>query len=316
MAATAIRATGLSKTFDTGRGRNKRTVDAVRNIDITIERGERIAYIGPNGAGKSTSIKMFTGILQPTAGELSVLDLTPSKQRTQLTRRIGVLFGQRAQLWSELTAREGLRLLGAIFKITGSELNSRIDETASLLDATDLLDQHVRTFSLGQRMKCELAASILHRPEVLFLDEPTIGLDLTAKQLFRELVARLNEERGTTIFLTSHDVADIEAVAERVVIINHGTVIYDDTVDALRGSLLATKLVDVTFEHAVTAFELEGVEVISMNGHRCSLKVDTRNRAIREVLDHLLDSHAVADISVTDPPLEDVIADIYLQART
>jgi len=306
-----IEARQLTKRFDSGRGRNKRVLEAVSSIDLTINAGERVAYIGPNGAGKSTSIKMFTGILQPTSGELHVLGLVPAKQRKQLAQRIGVLFGQRAQLWSELTAREGLRLLGAIFGLDRSKINARIEETADLLDACDLLDQTVRTFSLGQRMRCELAASILHSPEMLFLDEPTIGLDLTAKQLFRELIARLNAERGTTILLTSHDVADIEAVAERVIIINHGTVIYDDAVDALRGSLLAVKLVDVRFESPSEPVVLDGVEVVESSPLHCELRVDTRSRSIREVLDYVLEHGAVADISVTDPPLEDVISEIY-----
>lgn len=306
-----IEAKQLTKRFESGRGKNARVTEAVRHIDLTITAGERVAYIGPNGAGKSTSIKMFTGILAPTSGELNVLGLVPSRQRKQLAKRIGVLFGQRAQLWSELTAREGLHLLGAIFGLDRAVLGSRIEETAELLDARDLLDQAVRTFSLGQRMKCELAASMLHGPEVLFLDEPTIGLDLTAKQLFRDLVARLNAEAGTTILLTSHDVADIEAVAERVIIINHGTVIYDDTVDALRSSLLAVKLVDVRYEFPSETISLEGVEVVSSSPLRCELRVDTRSRSIREVLDYVLENRPVADISVTDPPLEDVIAEIY-----
>lgn len=306
-----IEARALNKTFETGRRSKRRVIEAVRDIDLSIAAGERIAYIGPNGAGKSTSIKMFTGILQPTSGTVEVLGLVPSAQRKQLARRIGVLFGQRAQLWSELTAYEGLRLLGAIFAVDSDQIEHRIRETAELLDAEELLAQPVRTFSLGQRMKCELAASILHQPELLFLDEPTIGLDLSAKQLFRDLITRLNEQRNTTIFLTSHDVADIEAVAERVIIINHGTVIYDDTVVALRRSLLATKLVHVTFERAGASIALPGVEVVDVDGLRCQLRVDTTATSIRSVLDHLLDEQLVADISVVDPPLEAVIAQIY-----
>lgn len=311
-----IEAVGLTKRFESGRGRNKRVVDAVRGIDLSIAAGERVAYIGPNGAGKSTSIKMFTGILEPTAGLLHVLDLVPSRQRKELAQRIGVLFGQRAQLWSELTAREGLRLLGAIFGLRKDLLNARIEQTADLLDAGDLLDQTVRTFSLGQRMRCELAASILHSPEMLFLDEPTIGLDLTAKQLFRDLIARLNVELGTTILLTSHDVADIEAVAERVVIINHGTVIYNDSVESLRGFLQAEKLIEVTFESTSAPIELPGVEVSATTPLNCSLRVDTGVCSVREVLDYLLEHRAVADISVTDPPLEDVIGHIYLDGSS
>lgn len=307
----AIEALGLTKSFQTGRGKGKRVVEAVRGIDLRVHTGERIAYIGPNGAGKSTSIKIFTGILTPTSGTVSVLGLSPWKKRHQLARQIGVLFGQRSQLWSELTARESLHLLASIYGVARATVTRRVEETADLLDARDLLDQPVRSFSLGQRMRCELAASMLHRPQLLFLDEPTIGLDLVAKQLLRELITRVNNESGTTIFLTSHDVADIEAVAERVVVINHGKVIYDDTVPELRRSLLSTKLIDVRFEQPTKDVRIEGATVLRSTSDTCELRVDTTVRSVRDVLDLILDRYAVADISVLDPPLEDVIGEIY-----
>ena len=206
----AIEAKELSKSFQTrGRKRRMRTVEAVRDVSFTVAEGERLAYIGPNGAGKSTSIKMLTGILHPTAGDANVLGFVPWKQRMSLARHIGTLFGQRSQLWAELPPRDGFQLLAAIYRIDGEEARRRIDELSDVLDADDLFDTPVRNLSLGQRMRCELAASMLHRPKVLFLDEPTIGLDLVAKQNFRSMIVRLNETQGTTIFLTSHDVADI-----------------------------------------------------------------------------------------------------------
>ena len=307
----AIRAHQLLKTFEAGTKKNRRTIEAVRNLDLTVEQGERVAYIGPNGAGKSTSIKIFTGILHPTGGEAEVLGLVPWKQRRQLAKRIGTLFGQRSQLWSELTARQGLRLLGAIYGLDRDAAHRRSAEVAELLDATELLDQQVRGFSLGQRMRCELAASMMHQPELLFLDEPTIGLDLVAKRTFRTLVSRLNAEQGTTIFLTSHDVADIEAVAQRVIVINHGHVIYDDSVASLRSSLLATKLVDIRFDRPVDAVDVSGAEIIAQTADSCSLRIDTRLYSVRATLDAVLDRYPVADISVNDPPLEDVIGEIY-----
>jgi ABC-2 type transport system ATP-binding protein len=307
----AIDVHGLVRTFESGRGSKHKVVEAVRGIDLTVEAGERIAYIGPNGAGKSTSIKVFTGILHPSGGHVRVLGFEPWTQRRALASRIGVLFGQRSQLWSELTARRSLYLLGAIYRIPRSTVQARVEEIAELLDARDLLDQPARTFSLGQRMRCELAAAMLHRPEILFLDEPTIGLDLVAKRIFRDLVSRLNAEQGTTVFLTSHDVADIEAVARRVVVINHGTVIYDDTVDEMRRSLLATKVVDVRFDRPTHIDPIEHVELLEASADACTLRVDTRRRGIRSVLDTLLDQYEVADISVVDPPLEDVIGEIY-----
>ncbi|HEX5558519.1 MAG TPA: ATP-binding cassette domain-containing protein [Gaiellales bacterium] len=307
----AISTHELSKDFSAGRGRDRRRVRAVHDITFEVERGERLAYIGPNGAGKSTSIKMLTGILHPTSGEATVLGLVPWTQRRELARRIGTLFGQRSQLWFELTTRQTLHLLSRIYRLDGDDARRRADELAELLDATDLIDQPVRSLSLGQRMRCELAATVLHGPEVLFLDEPTIGLDLIAKQRFREMVVRLNEERGTTVFLTSHDVADIEHVADRVVVINHGTIIYDDQVARMRRSLLQTKLLEVRFEEAPGALAIDGVQVTPESDTVYGLVVDTRRLSVREVLDELLDAYAIADISVVDPPLEQVIAEIY-----
>ena len=305
----AIEAEGLRKVFS-GRGRE---VEAVRGISFSVERGERLAYIGPNGAGKSTSIKILTGILHPTSGTASVLGLVPWQQRRELARSIGVLFGQRSQLWFELSPRQSFDLLGRIYGLDRDTTRRRVDEIGGLLEAADLFDIPLRNLSLGQRMRCELAASLLHHPQVLFLDEPTIGMDLVAKQRFREMVVRLNAEQGTTVFLTSHDVSDIEQVARRVIVINGGALIYDDRVSRMRRSVLSTKLLEVRFEEPPSpgSLELDGLEVIKESGLGYKLVVDTERRSIREVLDTLLDTQRVADISVLDPPLEDVIARIY-----
>ena len=300
----------LTKAFASGPRRGT-VVEAVRSISLSVDAGERIAYIGPNGAGKSTSIKMLTGILHPTSGTAAVLGLTPWRQRRLLTRRIGTLFGQRTQLWLELTPRQTYRMLGAIYDLDEQHLRRRVDHLAALLEAADLFDVPVRALSLGQRMRCELAACMLHEPDILFLDEPTIGLDLLAKQRFRDLLVRLNEERGTTIFLTSHDVADIEHVAQRAIVINHGVVIYDSEVVAMRRTLLATKLIEVALAEPATPPELTGVTVVETDASTMKLVVDTARRPVREVLDVLLAKLAVIDISVTDPPLEQVIAEIY-----
>jgi len=311
----AVTTSGLTKTFTTRAPRGGRTeVKAVRDITFQVERGERLAYIGPNGAGKSTSIKILTGILHPTAGEATVLGLVPWKDRRRLAKRIGVLFGQRSQLWFELSPRQSFDLLGRIYGMDREATRRRVAELAEVLDAGDLFNLPVRSLSLGQRMRSELAATMLHSPEVLFLDEPTIGLDLVAKQRFRDLVVRLNEEQGTTVFLTSHDVSDIEQVARRVIVINGGTIIYDDRVSTMRRAVLSTKLLEVRFEEPPSNGELDGldgVEVVKASGSGYKLVVDTERRSIRSILDLLLDSFRVADISVLDPPLEDVIARIY-----
>ena len=315
----AIEVNDLRREFEVGRRANRRTVVAVDGITFAVAPGERLAFIGPNGAGKSTSIKMLTGILHPTAGTASVLGVEPWSDRRALTRRIGTLFGQRSQLWSELVPRSSLRMLGAIFGLDDTDLDRRIDELAELFEASELFEQPVRTLSLGQRMRCELAACMLHQPELLFLDEPTIGLDLTGKQRFRELLVRLNAELGTTVFLTSHDVADIEHVADRAIVVNHGSIVSDASVSEMRTGLLGRKRIEVglvdpgSADLATLLTDAFGadVEVRERSSTVVSVDVDTTRRPIRDVLDHLLDAVAVADLSVVDPPLEQVIGEIY-----
>jgi ABC-2 type transport system ATP-binding protein len=304
----AIEARELRKTFPVRRGA---PVEAVAGISFSVEAGERLAYIGPNGAGKSTSIKMLTGILHPTSGDAAVLGIVPWKKRRDLAARIGTLFGQRSQLWYQLTPRQTFGLLGRIYRIPADEERRRLARLGELLDATQLFDQPVRGLSLGQRMRCELVASMLHAPEVLFLDEPTIGLDLVAKARFRDLIVRINEEQGTTILLTSHDVSDIEQVARRVIVINHGRLIYDDRVSVMRRALLGTKVLDVRFEQPPASVEVEGARLVKLSGAGAKLVVDTGQRPIRSVLDDLLDRYDVVDISVADPPLEEIVSHIY-----
>ncbi len=311
-----IAVAGLTKSFTSGRGSRRKSLEAVRNISFDIGAGERVAYIGPNGAGKSTSIKILTGILHPTGGAATVLGFVPWEQRRQLASRIGTLFGQRSMLWTELTPLASYRMLAAIYDLSAAQERQRIAELTELLDATELLEVPVRSLSLGQRMRCELAACMLHQPEILFLDEPTIGLDLLAKQRFRELLLRVNAEQGTTIFLTSHDVADIEHVAERAIVINHGEVIYDDEVAAMRRSLLSSKVVDVALTAPIKPIDLPGVRIIDHTDTAMKLSVDTSATSVRDVLDVLLAGPEVSDITVVDPPLEQVIAEIYELPRS
>jgi ABC-2 type transport system ATP-binding protein len=302
---------GLTKTFTSGRRGRVRRVEAVRDITFAVEAGERLAYIGPNGAGKSTSIKVLTGILHPTSGDVRVLGVVPWRDRRALTRRIGTLFGQRSQLWTELTPRQSFRMLAAIHGLDRRSEHERVGELGDLFDAADLFDQPVRTLSLGQRMRAELAACLLHEPDILFLDEPTIGLDLLAKQRFRRLLVRLNAERATTIFLTSHDVADVEHVARRAIVVNHGQVIHDGAVATMRRTLLATKRIEVGLTRPAPPPDIDGVTVVEHTDTTATLVVDVRRRPVREVLDQLLERWPVGDISVVDPPLEQVIAEIY-----
>jgi ABC-2 type transport system ATP-binding protein len=318
--APAIEVSDLRRTFVTGRRRRRRQVEAVRGVSFTVDQGERLAFIGPNGAGKSTSIKMLTGLLHPTGGQARVLGLEPWTQRRELSRRIGTLFGPRSQLWAELAPRASLRTLGAIFGLDDYEIGRRVHELGLLLEATELFDQPARTLSLGQRMRCELAACMLHRPRLLFLDEPTIGLDLLAKQRFRQVLVRLNTELGTTVFLTSHDVADIEHVAQRAIVVNHGTVVTDSPVAQLRRQFLSTKRIELGLAAPVdpgTSLEAvlgPGVTIVERSEAALSLTVDTGIRPVGEVLDTVLAELDVADLSVVDPPLEHVIGALYAQS--
>jgi ABC-2 type transport system ATP-binding protein len=312
----AIDVIDLTRTFTIGRRSKRTTVEAVRGISLRVAAGERLAFIGPNGAGKSTSIKMLTGILFPSAGQATVLGLTPWHERARLATRIGAVFGQRSQLWPELPARATFKMLYAIYGLERSQLDRRVAELGELLDAIDLYDQPVRTLSLGQRMRCELTACLLHSPDLLFLDEPSIGLDLVAKQQFRQLLVDLNTELGCTIFLTSHDVADIEHVADRVIIVNHGAIIYDASVQSMRQTLLRTKKVEVHFTEPVAKVELpDAATVIHMTPGLVVLEVDTAQLPIREVLHQVLRHGRVADLNVVDPPLEQVIGEIYQRPR-
>ena len=288
-------------------------VQAVRGVSFTVEGGERVAFIGPNGAGKSTSLKMLTGILRPSGGAVSVLGMVPCEQRRELALHIGALFGQRSMLWQELTPRTSFRMLAAIYGMDSRAESNRIGELGALLDAAQLFDQPLRTLSLGQRMRCELAACLLHSPRVVFLDEPTIGLDLVAKQRLRELLVRLNEEDGTTVFLTSHDVADIEHVAQRALVINHGVIIHDGDVAAMRRGVLRTRTVQAALTREIAAPQMAGVIVHEHSLSSITLEVQTDVVTVRAVLDALLADDSVSEVSVVDPPLESVIAAIYAE---
>lgn len=322
--AAAITISGIARTFTTGRRRNRRQVTAVDRISLEVEHGERLAFIGPNGAGKSTTIKILTGLLHPTSGTASVLGLTPWTQRKQLAMHIGTLFGQRSQLWQELPATDSYNMLGSMYGLSDEHIKRRVGELGELLDASQLFDQPLRTLSLGQRMRCELAAAMLHEPSLLFLDEPSIGLDLVGKKLFRELLVQLNNELGTTVFLTSHDVSDIEMVADRAVIINDGIVIYDDTVARMKSSLLSTKTIEARHEAGITIQQVEllakdGITISESDtgtgtgGHTGSirLEVNTDVVSVDTVMSDLMSIGRLADLSVLDPPLEHVISEIY-----
>ncbi|MFZ5827041.1 MAG: ABC transporter ATP-binding protein [Bacillota bacterium] len=291
-------------------------VEAVKGIDLEVQKGETLAFIGPNGAGKSTTIKMLTGILHPTAGEAEVLGFTPWMQRQRLAFRIGSVFGQKSQLWLHLPPVDTFNLLARIYELDWGAYLKRRHELVELFELEEIMQTPARKLSLGQRMRCEIAACLLHRPEIIFLDEPTIGLDPVAKGAIRDLIRRSNREEGVTVFLTSHDAGDIESLAKRVVIINHGQMILDDSLGALRRDFMQEREIDLKLGLPFDGhLDLPGVKVVKAKGYGVKLSVDTAVIPIEAVVGRLLQTYTVQDIAITMPPMEQIIADIYREQR-
>lgn len=289
-------------------------VEAVRDLSFEMEMGELLGFIGPNGAGKSTTIKILTGILYPTGGDARVLGCVPWKQRQQLAFHIGTVFGQRPQLWYHLPAIDTFYLFGKIYEMEDAEVKRRIGFLSEAFKIGDLLETPVRKLSLGQRMRCEVAASLLHKPRLLLLDEPSIGLDVVAKQDIRDAIRAMSEEEGVGVLLTSHDASDLEALCHRVIIINHGQIVYQDKVSNLKRRFLNRKLVEVRYaEEVPPGFAIPGAETIKTGHYGVKLQFDTRRKPVGEVMAELTQRGNVVDITISDPPLEEVIAKIYQQ---
>jgi len=285
-------------------------IEAVKNINFEVEKGEIIAFIGPNGAGKSTTIKMLTGILYPDGGEISVLGFDPTKDRKKLAYEIGTVFGQKEQLWTHLTPYDNFKFFGAVYDLQDSVVEKRIEELAGMFELDEFINTPVRNLSLGQRIRCEIVASLIHRPKVLFLDEPTIGLDPVVKENIRHLIKIMNKEYKTTVFLTSHDVGDIEKLCKRIIIINHGELVLDDSMENLKYHYLHKKIVEVKMKERVNLASVEGIEVIKDKGYNLKLEIDIRKKGINDVL-KLLDADNIIDINISNMPLENIITEIY-----
>lgn len=289
-------------------------VHAVKNINLNIEKGEIIAFIGPNGAGKSTTIKMLTGILYPDSGSIKVMGIDPVKERKKLAYEIGTVFGQKEQLWTHLTPYDNFKFFAAIYDIPNSVAEKKINELIMLFELNDFINTPVRNLSLGQRIRCEIVASLIHEPKVLFLDEPTIGLDPVVKENIRSLIKRMNKEYKTTIFLTSHDVSDIEKLCKRVIIINNGQVVLDDSMENLKYHYLNKKIVEVKMKEKVSINDEEGINVLKDKGYILKVEVDITKRSVTDVI-KLLNPDNIIDINISNVPLEEIISSIYKKGK-
>jgi ABC-2 type transport system ATP-binding protein len=307
----AERAPGLTGALRGLVRRRWRQVHALADVSFSLEAGELLAFIGPNGAGKSTTVKILSGILRPTSGRVEVDGLVPYEDRVRHVARIGVVFGQRSQLWWDLPVIDGFDLLADIYRVEPERYRHRRDELVAMLRLEPLLDQPVRQLSLGQRMRAEFAASLLHDPAILFLDEPTIGLDAPSKLAVRDFVRRLNREQGVTVLLTTHDMHDVEALAERVIVIGQGRLLTDGPFESLRASVLAERRLHIDFSGAAPKFEMPGVTVRAHTERSLELAFDPAKIPAPKLIAAITAEHAVDDIHVDEPAIEEVIARFY-----
>lgn len=322
-----IKASGLGKSFQlarSGRGligsakalfsRTYTEVKAVDQVSFQIEEGEFVGYIGPNGAGKSTTIKMLCGILHPTRGEVTVTGYNPQWQRKEVAKRIGVVFGQRTQLWWDLPVRDSLEILQAMYKVDESDYRKALARYDDLLDLQEFMETPVRKLSLGQRMRADLAAALLHDPQVLFLDEPTIGLDVLAKKKIRQFLQEINRLEKKTILLTTHDMDDIEQLCERIIMINHGRVVLDGTLQQLRGQIGLPSVIVVEYRHPPkkeTGMLLKGVEKMESEGNCLHIHFDKSKIAAPQILAEIGRWGEPVDIQMKEPEIEEIIRMMY-----
>jgi ABC-2 type transport system ATP-binding protein len=296
--------------------REYKTVAAVDRIGFSIERGEMVGYIGPNGAGKSTSIKMLTGILVPTSGEIRVNGFVPFRERRRYVKTIGAVFGQRTQLWWDIAVIESFKLLRRIYDVSQRDFDARMEHFDSILSIRDYLHTPVRKLSLGERMRCDIAAALLHNPPLLFLDEPTIGLDVVAKDQIRHFLRAVNREFHTTVLLTTHDLDDIEELCRRIMIIDHGKVLYDGQLAQLKEQLLRTKYIKFALKdraHAggLAAFSRDGCEVEQLDDITYRIRFDRVRVSTSDLVRQVLAAVEVRDLLIEDEPIEEIIKRIY-----
>ncbi|TBL78323.1 ABC transporter ATP-binding protein [Paenibacillus thalictri] len=307
----AKRSAGLRQAVKALFVREHKIVEALHNISFSIQEGDIVGYIGPNGAGKSTTIKVMSGILVPDCGSCSIMGYTPWLERTSYVRHIGVVFGQRTQLWWDVPVIDSFELLRDIYKIPEALYKSNLTMLADHLALGELLYTPVRQLSLGQRMRCELAASLLHDPKILFLDEPTIGLDAVSKIAVRQFIKTINQEKGVTVILTTHDMNDIEALANRILMIGKGTLLYDGTLDDLRGRFGTERIVTADYAVHEKAVDIPGAVRLSWSPERAVFSVNTDRMPIAKVIAGLSEQVDLKDVSIETKPVEELIIQLY-----
>jgi ABC-2 type transport system ATP-binding protein len=291
--------------------RERRVVEAVRGVTFSVGSGELVGYVGPNGAGKSTTIKMLTGILVPSAGRVRVAGLEPSRQRIELARRIGAMFGHRIQLWWDLPLLDSFELLRHIYKVPAERYHQNLATFREVLELDAFLHMPVRQLSLGQRIRGELVASMLHDPDVLFLDEPTIGLDVVAKERVREFLTTMNRDRGVTIMLTTHDLNDIERLCRRMLIIDHGRVIYDGDLEALRARYGEERTLVVDLREPAEPLQVPGATVMRVDGPRQWLRFRREDVSAAQLVAAVAARASLVDLAIEEPEIEDIVRRIY-----
>ncbi len=286
-------------------------VRALDGISFSLNEGERVAFVGPNGAGKSTTIKILSGILHPESGHVEIGGFVPWSERRQMAYQIGTVFGQRSQLWYHLPAKDTFELLSYAYDMDRGDYIKRAKYLVEAFDAGSIVEKPVRQLSLGERMRCEIIASLLHRPKILFLDEPTVGLDVVSKGIIRDLVKQASDEDGTTVLLTSHDTGDMERVCDRVIVIDHGRIVTDKPVRDLRSGFIKEKIVTLAMKESSIELSMGGVNIVEKSPHHLQLLVDTSQTSVEFLLQHAMQKSSLIDITVEDPPMEEIIKAIY-----
>jgi ABC-2 type transport system ATP-binding protein len=307
----AERAGGLVNSFKSVISRKYKTVRALQGVSFQLEEGDLVGYIGPNGAGKSTTIKIMSGILVPDSGRCDVLGYNPWKQRKEYVRHLGVVFGQRTQLWWDVPVIDSFDLLKDIYRVPESSYKKTRDELVETLSLQDLLYMPVRQLSLGQKMRCELAASLLHQPPILFLDEPTIGLDAVSKIAVREFIKRINTRNKVTVILTTHDMDDIEALCRRIMVIGKGTLLFDGGIGALRNSAIPERIVTIDFYEAPRQMDYAFVTLVSQEDDRAAYRFNPAEITAAQIIEAVSRDNQIKDFVVENPPIDEIVAGMY-----